>query len=245
MKRAWYLGYTADAVGDRAILIGDPDRVDRIAELLEAPNFLPVSRGLKSVTGGYRGKTVTVAAFGMGAPIATIVLHELADLGLTRFLRIGTAMFYPPAMGGDFIISSSALGFEGTSSSYLQSDAPYPADAALISALHDAATAAGQSVRDGLYATYDAFYRDMFGIDEAGRERAAENRKMLEQKGVMAVDMETSALLAAGNALGVASATLCLGTVDALTQEKIDPETLAQGERHLFEIALSGLCALD
>ena len=83
------------------------------------------------------------------------------------------------------------------------------------------------------------------GIDEAGRERAAANRTMLEQKGVIAVDMETSALLAAANALGVACATLCLGTVNALTQEKIEPVKLARGERHLFEIALSGLCALD
>lgn len=245
MKRAWYLGYSADDIGDRAILIGDPDRVDRIAELLEAPKFMPVSRGLKSVTGRYANRTVTIAAFGMGAPIATIVLHELADLGISRFLRIGTAMYFPPARGGDFVISKSALGFDGTSTSYLESDAPYPADAGLIVALHNAATAAGQSVRDGLYATYDAFYRDMFGIDDAGRERASNNRKLLEERGVLAVDMETSGLLAAANALNVACATLCLGTVDALTQEKLDAHSLAQGERQLFEIALSGLCVLD
>ncbi|WP_419913818.1 uridine phosphorylase [Hoeflea sp.] len=245
MKRAWYLGYSADDIGDRAILIGDPDRVDRIATLLDEPRFLPVSRGLKSVTGHHADRTVTVAAFGMGAPIATIVLHELANLGITRFLRIGTAMYFPPAQGGDFIISSSALGFDGTSPSYLAGDAPYPADARLIEALHKSATAAGQSVRDGIYATYDAFYRDMFGIDDAGRERAAANRELLKEKGVLAVDMETSGLLAAAKALDVVCATLCLGTVDALSQEKLDPQTLAQGERQLFEIALNGLCALD
>ncbi|MCP4319367.1 MAG: nucleoside phosphorylase [Hyphomicrobiales bacterium] len=245
MKRAWYLGHSSDDVDDRAILIGDPDRVDRIAELLEAPQFLPVSRGLKTVTGGYAGRTVTVAAFGMGAPIATIVLHELADLGITRFLRIGTAMYFPPARGGDFVISKSALGFDGTSTSYLTSDAPYPADADLIGALHDAAIEAGQTVLDGLFATFDAFYRDMFGIDEDGRQRAAENRKLLEGKGVLAVDMETSGLLAAARALNVACATLCLGTVDALTQEKLPPLDLMRGERLLFEIALTGLCKLD
>ncbi|WP_136660526.1 nucleoside phosphorylase [Nitratireductor sp. XY-223] len=245
MKKAWYLGYSADDVGDRAVLIGDPDRVDRIAKLLEAPRFLPVSRGLKSVTGSFRGRALTVAAFGMGAPIATIVLHELADLGIRRFLRIGTAMYFPPARGGDFVISSAALGFDGTSPSYLAGDAPYPADAGLIDALHGAAKAAGQNVRDGIYATYDAFYRDMFGIDAAGRERAAANKELLKKRGVLAVDMETSGLLAAAAALDVACATLCLGTVDALTQEKLDPEALARGEGQLFEIALNGLCALE
>lgn len=245
MKKAWYLGYSANDIGDRAILIGDPDRVDRIAELLDDPSFLPVSRGLKSVTGRYQNRTVTIAAFGMGAPIATIVLHELADLGIARFLRIGTAMYFAPASGGDFLISKSALGFDGTSSSYLASDAPYPADPALVDALQKAATDAGRTVRDGLYATYDAFYRDMFGIDDTGRERAAQNRKLLAEKGVLAVDMETSSLLAAAGALNVACATLCLGTVDALTQEKLDAPALAAGERQLFEIALTGLCALD
>ncbi|MEM6462452.1 MAG: uridine phosphorylase [Pseudomonadota bacterium] len=243
MKKAWYLGYTAKDIGDRAILIGDPDRVERIARLLERPQFLPVSRGLRSVTGRFGDHTVTVAAFGMGAPIATIVLHELADLGISRFLRIGTAMYFPPAHGGDFIISQSALGFDGTSPSYLESDAPYPADAAMIAALDKAATAAGRTAHTGLYATYDAFYRDMFGIDDAGRARAENNRRKLAEKGVLAIDMETAGLLAAANAVDVAFATLCLGTVDALTQEKLAPEALAEGEAMLFEIALEGICA--
>lgn len=245
MKRAWYLGHNAEDVGDRAILIGDPDRVDRIAERLEAPEFLPVSRGLKTVTGQYDGKTISVAAFGMGAPIATIVLHELADLGVSRFLRIGTAMYFPPARGGEYLVSKSAIGFEGTSPSYVDGDGPFQADTELVSALQRAASAAGQTARAGLYATFDAFYRDMFGIDEEGQKRADANRKMLADRDVMAVDMETSALLAAANALDVSCATLCLGTVDALTQEKLPRDQLASGESELFKIALTGLASLD
>lgn len=244
MKRAWYLGHGQADVGDRAILIGDPDRIDRIAGLLDAPRFLPVSRGLKTVTGGYNGKTITIAAFGMGAPIATIVLHELADLGVGSFLRIGTAMYFPPAGAGDLLISRSALAFEGTSPSYVANTNPHSADDQLVSLLETAAKSAGSSVTTGLYATFDAFYRDMFGIDAAGRERAVANRTMLAEKGVMAVDMETSALLAAGNALGVSCATVCLGTVDALTQDKLASDALAAGEAKLFEIALAGLARL-
>ena len=50
-KRAWYLGHSPNDVGECAILVGDPDRVDRIAKLLADPVFLPVKRGLKTVTG--------------------------------------------------------------------------------------------------------------------------------------------------------------------------------------------------
>lgn len=241
MKTAWYLGLAADEIGDRAILIGDPDRVDRIAALLADPVFHPVSRGLRSVTGTHGGKRITISAFGMGAPIATIVLHELADLGVSRFLRIGTAMYFPPAAAGEFLISDAAVGYDGTSPAYVAGGGPFKADKELVASLGEAATAAGQKARTGLYATFDAFYRDMFGIDEEGAARATRNRTMLAGQDVMAVDMETSALLAAARALDVACATACLGTVDALKQEKLAPGALAAGEALLFEIALAGL----
>lgn len=95
MRKAWYLGHSRGDIGDQVILAGDPARVDRIAGLLVDPRFVPVCRGLKTVTGLNRGRPVSIVAFGMGAPIATIVLHELADLGVSTFLRIGTAMHFP------------------------------------------------------------------------------------------------------------------------------------------------------
>ena len=119
MKTAWYLGYTSADIGSSALLVGDPDRIDRIAELLENPRFLPVRRGLRTVTGLHRGSTVTAAAFGMGAPIATIVLHELANLGVERFIRVGTALYLPPAQHGDLVLSEGVLSLEGTSCSYV------------------------------------------------------------------------------------------------------------------------------
>jgi len=238
MKKAWYLGHRQDQVAGRAILVGDPDRIDRIAVKLDAPDFLPVSRGLRTVTGTYEGTGVTVVAFGMGAPIATIVLHELADLGVTRFVRIGTAMHFPPAEAGDFLISDSALSFEGTSPSYSDAKTPVPADRDLAARLVAEAQTCGRTALHGQYATFDAFYRDMFGIDEEGVRRVEANRAMLAERGVLATDMETSALLTAARALGVSCASLCLGTVDALTQQKLDRDRLEEGERMLFEIAL-------
>ena len=248
MKRAWYLGLSAGTVGDRVILIGDPDRVGRISELLVDPVRHPVSRGLKSVTGFYDGQKVTVAAYGMGAPIAAIVLHEFADLGVTKFLRIGTAMFFPPASPGEFLISETAIGFDGTSLAYGRDavDAgEFRADSGLVATLREATLKFDRRPRLGRYATYDAFYRDMFGIDPEGKTRVDANRKMLAERNVLAVDMETSALLAAAAALRVSCATLCLGTVNALTQEKLASDLLAAREQRLFRTALKGLTAFD
>ena len=242
MKRAWYSGHSAEELGDSAILVGDPDRVDRIGALLTDPVFLPVKRGLKTVTGIWNDNRVSIVAFGMGAPIATIVLHEFADLGITRFVRIGTAMYFPPATGGEFLISDAAIGFDGTSPAYgVPTGQQVAADPAMVAALATAASAAGKTSHRGLYATYDAFYRDMFGIDASGEARATAMRADMNGRGVMALDMETAALLAAGQDLGLAVATLCYGTVDALSQEKLSADALDSGEAHLFRIALNAI----
>lgn len=241
-RTAWYMGHSEADVGDRAILIGDPDRLDRIAPLMGDVRFLPVKRGLRTATGTHNGVRVTVAAFGMGAPIATIVLHELAYLGVRSFVRIGTAMHYPPARPGEFLVSETGLPFDGTSPSYGGSPGtPVQADAALVGRLIEAVQARGGFARAGSFATLDAFYRDMFGIDLEGSARAAATRERLLGMGVLASDMETAALLTAARALGVACATLCLGTVDALTQEKLAPQPLAQGEALLFAATLAAI----
>ena len=48
--------------------------------------------------------------------------------------------------------------------------------------------------------------------------------------GLIATDMETATLLTAGRMLGARVASLCLGTVDGLTQAKIDAAELAARE---------------
>ncbi len=244
MKTAWYLGHRQDQVSDRAILIGDPDRVDRIADHLSDVVRLPVKRGLKTITGSYHGTTITVAAFGMGSPIATIVLHELADLGVTHFLRIGTAIFFSPAEAGGFIISEEALSYEGTSASY-GGTGRTSADPGLVKQLFAATAHNSVAAQSGLFATFDAFYRDMFAIDAAGKARVEENRRKLAAQGVIAADMETSALLTAADTLGVACASLCLGTVDAITLKKLEAGALAKGEKHMFDIALRAIAAAE
>ena len=240
-KHAWYLGHSPNDVGECAILVGDPDRVDRIATRLSHPVFLPVKRGLKTVTGHYNGVRVSIAAFGRGSPIATIVLHELAYLGLKRFVRIGTAMHFPPARPGEFLISQDALSFEGTAGAYNRDGGKLTANEELVARLNTAAIRHGVTAHTGLFASFDAFYRDMFAIDDASQGRVSMMRQMLHEKGVLATDMETSALIAAAGDLGVASATLCLGTVDGISQAKLGSDRLATGEARMFQIALDAI----
>jgi len=242
-KRAWYLGCTSDQVAERVILVGDPGRVPRLSRCLEEVEFPPVNRGLVTATGTHRGVRVTLAAFGMGAPIAVIVLHELAELGSRLFLRIGTTMSLPPTSIGDFVIADGALRHEGTSHAYAPKDFAATADEDLVSALTEAAQQAGHRYQVGRFASFDAFYRDMFALDDTTALRVHNNLAALADEGVIAVDMETSALLTAGRVLGCKAGSLCVASVDSRTRKKLDVGVLVQREGELMSIALGALAS--
>jgi uridine phosphorylase len=242
-RRAWYIGCSEEEIGEAAILVGDRARIDRIAEHLERPTVLEENRGLRTVTGFRAGKRVTASAFGMGGPIAAIVLHELFELGVRRFLRIGTAMVMPPAQLGDFVVADGAFRGEGTSQTYAPLGYPAVADFDLGVALRAALTKRGRRWRAGLFGAYDGFYTEMFALSSFGKERVESTRAEIRRLGLIATDMETATLLTVGRILGARAASLCLGTVDGLTQAKIDAAKLLASERDLFEIALDAIVA--
>lgn len=243
-KKAWFIGCTSDEVAARVILIGDPGRVPRLSKYLDDVVLLPVKRGLATATGMYKGVRITLAAFGMGAPIASIVLHELYELGSRIFLRIGTTMCLPPIEIGDFVIANDALRHEGTSRAYAPKEFAATADEELIEALQKAADEIGHTYHVGRFASYDSFYRDMFALDDATATRVRANFDALSTQGVIAVDMETSALLTVGGVLGCKVGSLCVASVNSLTRLKMDGAELIQREKELMSTALSALASI-
>ncbi|MDH3616706.1 MAG: nucleoside phosphorylase [Gammaproteobacteria bacterium] len=243
-KKAWYIGCSENDVANRVILIGDPGRVPRLSQYLDDVVMLPVSRGLATATGTCQGVPITLAAFGMGAPIASIVLHELSELGCGIFLRIGTTMCLPPITTGDFVIAESALRREGTSYAYAPKEFAATADEELVTALERAAATSGNAYHVGQFASYDGFYRDMFALDDSTAKRVRTNFDDLSTQGVIAVDMETSALLTVGKVLGCKVGSFCVTSVNALTQQKLPSEKFMKRERQLVSTALSALCSL-
>ncbi len=241
IRKAWYIGARQDEVGEAAILVGDRARIDRIAEHLESPHFVEENRGLRTVTGMRGGKRITVSAFGMGAPIAAIVLHELFDLGVRCFLRIGTAMVMPPARLGEFVLADAGFRGEGTSLTYAPLGYPAAADFDLNAALRATLVKRGAKWHAGVIGTYDGFYTEMFALSQGQKQMIDAHRAEIERMKLIATDMETATLLVAARLLGARASSLCLGTVDGLTQATIGAAELATQEREMFEIALDAL----
>jgi len=240
-ETAWYLKTRREDVADRAVLVGDRSRVLRAAALLDDAVILNEDRGLTTTTGTFRGQRITVSAFGMGAPIAAVVLHELATLGVQRFLRLGTAMSVGAARLGDFVVAHGAVRGESTSSSYLPIEYPAVADFALTQRVTAAAIERGLPTRGGLFASYDGFYTEMFETG-LGAEPVGERYERLARHGVIAIDMETSAILVAARALGVQAASLCLASVEGVSNRTLSREERLDAET---ELLLTGFDALS
>jgi uridine phosphorylase len=149
----------------------------------------------------------------------------------------------PPAKLGDFVVAEGAVRGDGASLTYAPLGYPAVADFALVAALRAELKRRAAPWRAGLFGTYDGFYTQMFSLSEGQAQPVESLRRDVQRLGLIATDMETATLLVAGRTLGAEVASLCLATVDGLTQAKIDAAALASGERDMFEIALDAIIA--
>jgi nucleoside phosphorylase len=163
------------------------------------------------------GGTVGICCMGIGAPAVVSVMELLAVLGVSRFLSLGTAGGLQAAhRPGDTVLVSEAVRDEGTSYHYLAADVPARPDADLTARLGRALDDAGVPYTTGSTWTIDAPYRET--ADEVSRYRAA---------GVLAVEMEASALFALGSVRQVSVASLLV--VDGAFGDPIDRPQFDRG----------------
>jgi uridine phosphorylase len=240
---AWYLRCTPEQVADRAVLVGDRGRVLLAADILDQATILNEDRGLTTATGSWHGTPITVSAFGMGAPIAAVVLHELAAIGVRTVIRLGTVLALGDTQLGDFVVADCALGRDGTTASYVEAGYPAVGDLALTSSLRDHALLITENVRVGMVASFDGFYSQMFADPSVPGSTTVDFAPLVKQ-GVIAADMETAAILAVGRALGVRAASMCLASVDGRTHATLGPEERREAQKQLLVAGFNTLAGL-
>jgi uridine phosphorylase len=234
-----------DDVAPNAVLVGDPGRIDLFSAYLPDAREVSTQRGLRAITGTYGGSPVTVAAFGMGAPIAAVVLEELAGQGVVRVLRAGTGLTLSADLPlGSFIVAHGAHRAEGTSLTYAPPGFPAVADHVLTGLVIDALVGAGLPHRVGLMGSLDGFFTEMVAARPDREPQVSARLEELRSLGVLAVDMETSALLVAGARLRVAVGSLCLVSV-AADRGRLDDATRLARERDLAQVALRAITTPD
>jgi len=214
----------------RVLLPGDPGRALLLAQaLLAQPKMFNHNRGLWGYTGeAADGRALTIQSTGMGGPSAAIVIAELAQLGATTLLRVGTCGALDGSLElGDLLIATEALAADGTSRA-LGAGERVAADPELVGSL---IAAAGDGARQGPVVSTDLFYD---GPEGAERAWLAD--------GALAVEMEAATLLALAAKRGLRAGCVLIVT-DVLfpARRRIDADALREAEHRLGVLALAGL----
>ncbi len=119
-----------------AIVPGDPERVEKIAALMDKPVKLASHREFTSWRAELDGKPVIVCSTGIGGPSTSIAVEELAQLGVRTFLRIGTTGAIQPHINvGDVLVTTGSVRLDGASLHFAPMEFPAVADFACTTAL--------------------------------------------------------------------------------------------------------------
>ncbi|KAA8997281.1 uridine phosphorylase [Affinibrenneria salicis] len=225
-----------------AIVPGDPERVEKIARLMDNPVHLASHREFTSWRAELDGKPVVVCSTGIGGPSTSIAVEELAQLGVRTFLRVGTTGAIQPHIPvGDILVTTAAVRLDGASQHFAPLEYPAVADFACTCALVDAARAAGSEPHVGVAASSDTFYPGQERYDTfSGRVVRRFQGSMAEWQsmGVMNYEMESATLLTMCSSQGL-RAGMVAGVIVNRTQREIpDAATMKQAESRVVGIVV-------
>ena len=194
-----------------AILPGDPGRVEQIAKLLNNYQKLTVNREYTSYLGEIANEKVLVISTGMGGPSTAICVEELAMLGVTNLIRVGTCGgMQLDVQAGDLVIAQAAIRQEGTSKEYSPIEFPAVANIDITNALIEAAKDLGFTYHVGVVHCKDSFY------GQHSPERMPVKNELLNKwaawikSGALASEMETASLYVASSVLNLKSGAVLL-----------------------------------
>jgi len=227
-----HIGAEPGQVAPTVLLPGDPLRAKWIAEtFLEDVHCYSEVRGMFCFTGTWRGARVSVQGSGMGQPSMAIYVNELfSEYDVEQIIRVGSCGGLSEKVAlRDVVIASGActdsamnrLRFGGL-------DYAPVADFGLLRAAHDAAAALeGVTTHVGLIFSGDSFYSP----------RPELSRPMVEH-GVLAVEMEASALYTLAASYGRRALAVCTVSDHIVTGEHTTAAEREQTFEAMVQIAL-------
>lgn len=238
--RTGILGVDPEAIDDRALVVGDPDRVADVAELLQDPTELGRSREYVTIRGTYRGVPVTVASHGVGVSGAAICFEELARAGVRRFVRAGTCGgLQVDVVDGDLVIGTAAIRDDGFTDRLVPLAWPAVADPFLTLQLSRHASATDLRSHMGVVHTTANFHPSPV-IDEPGWQ-------VFHRAGALAIEMELAALLVVAQLHGATAGAIFAVDGNLLTAASdmgdYDPDRaiVRRAKAVMLEVALAAL----
>lgn len=238
--RQFHIGVAPGEVSTIALLPGDPFRVPLIAEHLSDVREVAHKREHRTVVGTFHGREITATSTGMGCPSTAIAVEELARVGVTSFIRVGsTGALQQGISPGDLVVSEGSFRNDGTTDAYVPKGYPAVPDLELTLQLVREARALGAvhdfAVHSGLNVTDDAFYAE-----------SPDWTTQMSDLGLLNVEMESSALFVVARQRGLRAGMICSVSSNLVEGASVydSHDRLAAGWHHSIEAALRAAVAL-
>jgi len=179
-----------------AIVVGDPRRAMLTAGMLENSREIGSNREYVTYRGTWKGLDLTVSSHGVGGPGAMIMFQELSIAGARTIIRAGTCgAVVSQIEDGDIVIADATVRDDGVTDQMIPPSFPAFSTPEVVLALQKAAQASGHAWHRGIVWTKSLFFP---GILTPPYE-------LYIKAGVIAVEMELSALLVLAGLKGLRS----------------------------------------
>ncbi len=206
MSLQYHVELVPGDVAPYVLLPGDPGRVPLVASYWDEAREVARNREYVTYTGTYGGAPISCTSTGIGAPSTAIALEELARVGATTFVRIGTCGSLQTRAGvGDLAIFDSAARHDGASRLYAPLEFPAVADHAVVTATIEAARSLGVTHHVGTAFSTDVFYTPQEGVAFGGYHQswAREVYEDARRQNALAAEMESSILMVLSRVWGL------------------------------------------
>jgi uridine phosphorylase len=241
--RQYHIGCAPGDVAEHILLVGDPERADRVAERFDTRRFHTAHREYRVHTGSHRGLEVSVVCVGMGSGSMEIAVVELCQITQApTLLRVGSSGALQPEIDlGDLIISQGALRMEQASLGYVDPGFPAFAHAEVVIALCRAADELGHAHHVGVTATASGFYGSQGREVPGFLPRDPDVLDRLARQGVKNLEMETSCLLTLAAVRGVRAGAVCAAFANRPRNQFIDEADMGLAEQRSIDVGLTAL----
>jgi uridine phosphorylase len=217
-------------VGDCApyvLLPGDPGRVEQVAKQWDKATRMAENREYVTYTGIYKGMPITCTSTGIGAASTAIAVEELARVGATTFLRIGTCgSFKDDVKDGDIIIFDSAARYDGASRAYAPLEYPAVAHFDVVKACIQAAESLNIPHHVGMTRTHDGLYarqpKPGGSFNNYWQSDWANHYEDLKRMNITASEMEAAVILVQAKLWGLRAGGMAVSVINLLKSEEED-----------------------
>lgn len=227
-----HIGAARGEIAPTLLLPGDPLRARWIAEtFLDDATCYSEVRGMYGFTGTWEGRPVSVQGSGMGQPSMAIYANELfSEYDVQSIVRVGSCGALTEKLALRDVVLASGACTDSSMNRFRFHGIDYApvADFGLLRAAYDAAAArAGVVTHVGLVYSSDSFYSPR-----------TELAQPLVDHGVLAVEMEASALYTLAASYGRRALTICTVSDHIVTGEHTSAQEREQTFGAMVEIAL-------